>query len=213
MEALERLAALPERERPANAGPLWVSNRGCLAIARLKDQDVVGAGLQLLGQLEYPFWFAPTLWALIESGWSQDRLHTLLAAGLDDARNVWAVVEKRLSAAVPDVPGGLPVDDPARPATPPVGAQIDAAAQSWGKEVDPGPEYAPWDRPKSVWWDKSNPGAPAYELTRHEMDAIDPGEASQSNDHMAAAVASIRAALPPMTEAGKRKKAEAQRRS
>ncbi|MEU0770604.1 hypothetical protein [Streptomyces albogriseolus] len=193
MAGLEKLAKLPEKERPAGAGPLWVSNRGCLALARGMDQDVVEDGLRLLASLELPFWFAPKTWALIESGWSLERLRTLFTENLDGARSVWAVCEKRLNAAVPDVPGGLPVDDPAPAPAAPVWDQIDDAAEAWPAPA-PAPGTAPWDLPRSQWRAKSNPGAPAYEDTRRQMEAVDPGPAS-SREHIEAAMSQIRAAV------------------
>ncbi|MET7814256.1 hypothetical protein ABZT26_25835 [Streptomyces sp. NPDC005395] len=191
LAALERLAALPERSRPPMAGPLWISNRGCLKEARTHETETVEAGLSLLASLELPFWLAPKTWALIESGWSLDRLRALFTESLEGARSVRAVCEKRLMLAVPDVDGGLPVDDPAPGPAPWVGQQIDQAAQAW-ETPSPAPGAAPWDLPQHQWRSRSNVGAPTYEQTRREMEAVDPGEASLNNDHMRASLAEIR---------------------
>ncbi|MFJ9719912.1 hypothetical protein ACIRPQ_28970 [Streptomyces sp. NPDC101213] len=215
LAALEKLAALPERPRPPAAGRLWISNRGCLREARTHEVQTVEAGLSLLASLELPFWFAPKTWTLIESGWSLERLRELFTDRMEGVRSIRAVCEKRLLSAVPDVLGGLPVDEPDQVPAPSVADQIDDAARAWeppAPTAAPAPGTAPWDLPVHQWRSRSNPGAPTYEQTRREMDAVDPGVASDV-DYVKATVASIREAVSPYSTGRGRRRVQTYARS
>lgn len=89
-EQLERLAGLlilPAPQRPAGAGPLWapvheVHQAGAFTRRTPEGVAAVDQALEVLGQLDLPFWLAPRCWTLLLAGWSQRQLTALLTDDL-----------------------------------------------------------------------------------------------------------------------------------
>lgn len=173
ISSLAELEALAKMRgaRPTDGGKFRQS-REVLAASRPLDQNVVEDGLALLGRAQLPFWVAPEVWALLNRGWTPDRVLAVLE-GVHGAKSAHSAARYRLGLALESEPPPATYTDSAehggaaaREVSPPADLpEDDDTPPDLAALVERDTTVTPtWEEQAAAWADETGGGAKAPEL-------------------------------------------------
>lgn len=173
ISSLAELEALAKMRgaRPTDGGKFRQS-REVLAASRPLDQNVVEDGLALLGAAQLPFWVAPEVWALLNRGWTPDRVLGVLD-GVHGAKSAHSAARYRLAQALESQPPAPSYTDSAEPDDPsPGGApapenptEADDTPPDLDALVERDTTVTPtWEEQAATWATETEAGAKGPEL-------------------------------------------------